>query len=139
MRKAIIGVDPKTKVCDLIGTDTPENRSEAEKMGLIIVPSTIEKAREWGFKVVDDVFDLVPILGGAEAMPEQADATRKELETDKKRLDWLADPNNHIGNVQLPVECVQKNLHSLRAAIDCAMGLEPNELLCGDAATKEKT
>jgi hypothetical protein len=43
------------------------------------------------------------------------------LRKDAERLDWLADPNNSIGNVQLPTECVTENLHSLRAAIDDAM------------------
>ena len=42
---------------------------------------------------------------------------------DTVRLDWLADRDNHIGNVQLPVECVACNLHSLRDAIDMAMKL----------------
>ena len=41
---------------------------------------------------------------------------------DSKRIDWLADPGNTIGNVQLPTECVERNLRSLRAAIDDAMG-----------------
>lgn len=44
-----------------------------------------------------------------------------ELEKDKARLDWLADPENQIGNVQLPTGAVMGNLHSLRAAIDAAM------------------
>lgn len=44
---------------------------------------------------------------------------------DAERLDWLADPNNSIGNVQLPTECVTENLHSLRAAIDAAMEKQP--------------
>lgn len=42
-------------------------------------------------------------------------------EQDSKRIDWLADKDNHIGNVMLPTECVERNLHSLRAAIDDAM------------------
>ena len=42
---------------------------------------------------------------------------------DPVRLDWLADRDNHIGNVQLPAECVACNLHSLRDAIDMAMKL----------------
>ena len=42
---------------------------------------------------------------------------------DTVRLDWLADRDNHIGNVQLPAECVACNLHSLRDAIDMAMKL----------------
>ena len=44
-----------------------------------------------------------------------------QLSADKKRLDWLADKDNHIGAVQLPRECVLKNVHSLRDAIDDAM------------------
>ncbi len=42
---------------------------------------------------------------------------------DTVRLDWLADRDNHIGNVQLPAECVACNLHSMRDAIDMAMKL----------------
>lgn len=42
-------------------------------------------------------------------------------EQDSKRIDWLADKDNYIGNVTLPTECVARNLHSLRAAIDEAM------------------
>ena len=42
---------------------------------------------------------------------------------DSARLDWLADPNNNIGRVQLPIDCVRDNLHSLRAAIDDAMDM----------------
>lgn len=40
---------------------------------------------------------------------------------DTKRLDWLADPAQSLGNVQLPKRCVAANPHSLRAAIDDAM------------------
>ena len=47
-------------------------------------------------------------------------AERKELIKDRERLDWLADPDNTIGNVQLPLKCVTANVHSLRAAIDAA-------------------
>lgn len=43
---------------------------------------------------------------------------------DTVRLDWLADRDNHIGNVQLPAECVACNLHSLRDAIDMAMQMD---------------
>ncbi|MFA7386494.1 MAG: hypothetical protein WCZ87_02400 [Thiohalobacteraceae bacterium] len=52
---------------------------------------------------------------------EQVQAWKRDAE----RLDWLADPNNSIGNVQLPTECVTENLHSLRAAIDAAMEKQP--------------
>jgi hypothetical protein len=43
---------------------------------------------------------------------------------DTVRLDWLADRDNHIGNVQLPAECVAGNLHSMRDAIDMAMQMD---------------
>ena len=43
------------------------------------------------------------------------------LKRDAERLDWLADPNNSIGNVQLPTVCVERNPHSLRDAIEDAM------------------
>lgn len=65
--------------------------------------------------------------GADSALIEQAKALRaaaahlQRAEQDSKRLDWLADPGNTIGNVQLPTECVARNLHSLRAAIDEAM------------------
>lgn len=44
-----------------------------------------------------------------------------ELLRDRARLDWLADPKQHLGNVQLPRVCVAENLDSLRGAIDAAM------------------
>lgn len=47
-----------------------------------------------------------------------------ELCKDRARLDWLADANNTIGNVTLPRDIVERNLHSLRAAIDEAMAVE---------------
>lgn len=47
----------------------------------------------------------------------------RELSADKARLDWLADPANGCGAVQLPTECVERNLGSLRDAIDDAMRL----------------
>ena len=43
---------------------------------------------------------------------------------DTVRLDWLADHDQHIGNVQLPAECVACNLHSMRDAIDMAMQMD---------------
>lgn len=49
-----------------------------------------------------------------------------ELKRDKARLDWLADVNNTIGNVSLPRDIVERNLHSLRAAIDEAMEMQAN-------------
>ena len=54
---------------------------------------------------------------------DQIKTTFHELLKDKDRLDWLADVNNAIGNVQLPRDIVERNLHSLRDAIDEAMKL----------------
>jgi hypothetical protein len=50
----------------------------------------------------------------------------ERLSADKKRVDWLADKNNTVGNVQLPSACVIAHPDSLRAAIDMAMLLPPN-------------
>lgn len=59
-------------------------------------------------------------------MPSQSIplADLAELQKDKARLDWLADPANKIGNVQLPSSAVTANPHSLRAAIDAAMSCD---------------
>ena len=65
--------------------------------------------------------------GADAALVEQAKVLRaaaahlQRAEQDSKRIDWLADKDNHIGNVMLPTECVERNLHSLRAAIDDAL------------------
>ena len=58
------------------------------------------------------------------------------LRADQARIDWLADRENSIGNVQLPTMCVMNNLHDMRAAIDEAMRLDPtiwNEIGGADA------
>lgn len=47
-----------------------------------------------------------------------------ELQKDKARLDWLADVDNTIGNITLPRDIVERNLHSMRAAIDEAMVID---------------
>lgn len=54
----------------------------------------------------------------------EKEAELQELQKDKARLDWLADVNNDIGNVLLPTDIVERNLGSLRDAIDEAMELE---------------
>jgi hypothetical protein len=51
----------------------------------------------------------------------------EQLLKDKARLDWLADRENTIGNVQLPTECVMRNLGSLRDAIDDAMEIKDED------------
>jgi len=43
---------------------------------------------------------------------------------DTARLDWLSDRDNDIGQVSLPRQCVERNLHSMRAAIDDAMRMQ---------------
>lgn len=55
---------------------------------------------------------------------------------DTVRMDWLADKNNIIGNVQLPAVCVMNNLHDMRAAIDEAVRLDP-EIAAEIAAAPE--
>ena len=45
----------------------------------------------------------------------------QELLKDKARIDWLADPAQNIGDLILPRDIVERNLHSMRAAIDEAM------------------
>lgn len=50
---------------------------------------------------------------------------KANAKTDKKRLDWLGDPENKIGNVMLPTECIEAGLiDGLRGAIDEAMKME---------------
>lgn len=41
---------------------------------------------------------------------------RRAPHPDAKRIDWLADPNQAIGNVTLPTAIVERNVDSLRAA-----------------------
>lgn len=48
----------------------------------------------------------------------------QELLKDKARIDWLADPAQNIGDLILPRDIVERNLHSMRAAIDEAMSIE---------------
>lgn len=63
-------------------------------------------------------------------MRETLRTAAEEIETlraDWARLEWLADRENGIGNVQLPTMCVVNNLHDMRAAIDEAMQIDPKE------------
>ena len=54
----------------------------------------------------------------------EKEAELQELLKDKARLDWLADVDNTVGNVLLPTDIVQRNLGSLRDAIDEAMAID---------------
>ncbi len=53
----------------------------------------------------------------------EKEAELQELLKDRARLDWLADVDNSIGNVQLPRDIVERNLYSMRDSIDEAMKL----------------
>ena len=48
----------------------------------------------------------------------------QRAKTDSNRIDWLADPNNRIGQILLPTECVERNPGNLRDAIDEAMDIK---------------
>lgn len=63
----------------------------------------------------------------AHAKPMLAAIIDRELGADSRRLDWLADRENGIGQVLLPRQIVERNLHSMRAAIDAAMRLPNTE------------
>ena len=49
------------------------------------------------------------------------------LMADQRRLDWLSDRDNPIGNVMLPTAIVARHLDNLRDAIDEAMALAARE------------
>lgn len=46
------------------------------------------------------------------------------LYRDGQRIDWLADKGNSVGQVLLPRAIVERNLTSMRAAIDAAMSMQ---------------
>lgn len=76
-------------------------------------------------KILDDNMlphnpQIVAAINSAEQFVLQSPEVQA-LRKDAERLDWLSDPENNIGNVQLPISCVENNLHSLRGAIDEAM------------------
>lgn len=64
------------------------------------------------------VLDVGEVVKGGKVIVEFGEI---ELLRDKARLDWLADPENTIGQVVLPEKCVHDHLDSMRAAIDAAM------------------
>ena len=65
--------------------------------------------REYAMKIESGEYELVK-----KAEAEQAKA-------DTKRIDFLADKSQSVANVMLPTEIVERNLSSLRDAIDEAM------------------
>ena len=66
---------------------------------------------------------IVELLDERQELYAQLDRT----EEDTKRINFLADKNQWIANVQLPREIVERNLSSLRNAIDRAMDLAAQE------------
>ena len=62
---------------------------------------------------------ITELLDERQELYAQLDRT----EADSKRINFLADKNQWIANVQLPREIVERNLSSLRNAIDRAMDL----------------
>ena len=52
------------------------------------------------------------------------EAELQELLKDKARLDWMSGVDNAICSVLLPTDIVERNLHSMRDAIDEAMLIE---------------
>lgn len=52
---------------------------------------------------------------------DQIDELRKELQAEKELLDFLADREQGLAYVQLPIGCVQGHIDSMRDAIRCAM------------------
>lgn len=68
----------------------------------------------WPHRLLHDAADAIESLSDA----------IESLSKDAARIDWLADPKNEIGNVQLPKACVHRNLGSLRDAIDMAMAVD---------------
>lgn len=67
--------------------------------------------------------EIVHLLAELLELREQAE----KLKADAARLDWIADKNNGYAALQLPGECVRRNLHSMRDAIDDAMAMEARE------------
>lgn len=94
---------------------------------------TVEQWRECDPKAMARMSEAAVMyaLQDAKADVLRMHAEVERLRADEKRLDWLADPKNTIGNVQLPANVIFDNPHSLRSAIDAAMELTPNVAIQG--------
>ncbi|MES1926527.1 hypothetical protein [Salinisphaera sp. T31B1] len=92
--------------------------------GVFIVPDTGQRATidYWGRVQWWDV-DGAGRMHAQAARIAELEYENEQLRQDARRLDWLADRDNPIGNVQLPTQCVTENLGSMRDAIDAAMDL----------------
>lgn len=61
-----------------------------------------------------------------------------ELRKDKLRLDWISETKNDYAALQLPGECVRRNIHSMRAAIDDAIEMQRRESHNDEAHRRER-
>lgn len=92
----------------------------------------IEMPADYSFAMVNDYVhtaerqyeELESLCLGMACEIDRLNAQITAPTADSYRIDWLADVNQSIGNVMLPMECVTNNLGSLRAAIDMAMRLD---------------
>ncbi|ANN70883.1 hypothetical protein BAU08_05645 [Bordetella bronchialis] len=57
------------------------------------------------------------------APAQDAERERQQGGGDAELLDFLADPDQNIAQVVLPIECVTQNMDSMRMAIRAAMGI----------------
>lgn len=48
----------------------------------------------------------------------------RPIHPDSKRIDWIADPKQKIGQLLLPKKCVTQNPTNLRDAIDMAISID---------------
>lgn len=78
-----------------------------------------ETIRLNNLKITGDVKDIIKFQDYLLKLEEKT--------KDSIRMDWLASTRQNIGNVQLPTECVENNLTSLRGAIDDAMKIDATE------------
>ena len=123
----------------LFDEDDPQNFNEANPEHLTILWDKIVDISRHGYltRAAMNLSALLDpdneILDFEQSALELSPKLQQGLD-DTKRLDWLADRDQHIGNVQLPAECVACNLHSLRDAIDMAMRMQPEN----DAETQAK-
>ena len=109
--------------------DTRESPVEPE------VPAAIERP-SWFQRLTSGMSRSSQAIGGGivsifTKRKLDADTLEDHPETvaamkDRERMDWLADPVNPVGNVQLPTAAVTANIHSLRDAIDAAMAMPAN-------------
>lgn len=121
--------DPSAQLFD---EDDPQNFDECNPEHLTMMWNKIVDISRHGYlaRAAMNLSALLDpdneIFDFSESALELSPKLKQGLE-DTKRLDWLADRDNHIGNVQLPAECVEQHLDSMRDAIDAAMQAQAAE------------